>query len=293
MKVSIVTLSFNQGKFLRRALRSVLEQNYPVEYIVVDPGSTDGSREIISAYRNEIAHVVLQPDDGPAHGLNRGCAAASGDVLAYVNADDALLPGAVGEAVEYLAARPELAVVYGDGYLVDADGRVIRSIESSPFNVRRFGYGHVTVLQQATFIRRRAFDQVGGFNAANPVSWDGEILLDIALRGGRLRHVMRKWGAFTLHAEGITGSKRLAAQQEVHQRRLFRRARGRDRCAVDSLLQPCVRAEKWLVSPGRTLRRVGESLTGSPELRLDSTPGMPVRIVAADRQPRLERGRVL
>ena len=106
MKVSIVTLSFNQGKFLRRALRSVLEHKYPVEYIVVDPGSTDGSRKFISAYRNEIAHVVFQPDDGPAHGLNRGCAAASGDVLAYVNADDALLPGAVGEAVEYLAARP-------------------------------------------------------------------------------------------------------------------------------------------------------------------------------------------
>ena len=92
MKVSIVTISFNQARFLRRAITSVLSQDYPdIEYIVVDPGSTDGSREIINAYGPRLASVIFDPDDGPADGLNRGFQLATGDVLAYINADDALL----------------------------------------------------------------------------------------------------------------------------------------------------------------------------------------------------------
>src|SRR4029077_2212938 len=83
-RVSIVTISFNQAPFLERAIRSVLEQDHPdVEYIVVDPGSTDGSREIIEKYRSRIAKVILEPDRGPANGLNKGFAAATGEILGY------------------------------------------------------------------------------------------------------------------------------------------------------------------------------------------------------------------
>src|SRR4051794_19097336 len=73
MRISIVTISFNQAAFLERALESVLRQTHPdVEYIVVDPGSTDGSREIIERYRPRLAAVALEPDSGPADGMNRG-----------------------------------------------------------------------------------------------------------------------------------------------------------------------------------------------------------------------------
>ena len=75
-RVSIVTISFNQEKFLERTIRSVLAQDYPeIEYIVVDPGSTDGSRDIIERYRDRIAHVIFEPDKGPSDGLNKGFAA--------------------------------------------------------------------------------------------------------------------------------------------------------------------------------------------------------------------------
>jgi glycosyltransferase involved in cell wall biosynthesis len=118
MRVSIVTISFNQGRFLPRAMTSVLSQDHPdVEYIVVDPGSSDSSRELIRSQASRIAHVVLEPDSGPPDGLNHGFAHATGNVLGYVNADDALLPGAVREAVAYLSANPDVDVVYGDGYL--------------------------------------------------------------------------------------------------------------------------------------------------------------------------------
>ncbi len=90
MKVSIVTISFNQAEFLERAMRSVLTQDYPdVEYIVVDPGSTDGSRALITAQGSRIK-AILEKDNGPADGLNKGFASATGEIFGYINADDAL-----------------------------------------------------------------------------------------------------------------------------------------------------------------------------------------------------------
>ena len=268
-KVSIVTISFNQGRHLPLAIASVLSQDHPdIEYIVVDPGSTDGSLKIIESHAHKLDRVVLEADTGPADGLNHGFQLATGDVLAYVNADDALLPCAVREAVEYLDANRDVDVVYGDGYLVDGEGRVTRVIESSPFSLRRFSYGHVMVLQPATFIRRSAFDRAGGFNPANPVSWDAELIVDIATNGGRLRHVKRRWAAFAIYAETITGSRRLAERATLERKRLFRTTRGRDWRSTDDLVAAVVRVEKWLVSPGTTLRRLMGVLVKPPRRRL-------------------------
>lgn len=278
MKVSIVTLSFNQDSFLERALRSVIEQDYPVEYIVVDPGSTDGSLEIIDRYRHALTHVVSERDDGPADGLNRGFRLASGDVIAYVNADDALLPGAVRSAVRYLESHPEIDVVYGDGYIVDGEGAIVRPFESSPFSLRRYSYGQVSVLQQATFIRRKAFVGVGGFNALNPTSWDGELIIDISLAGGGVKHVPEKWGIFTIHPESITGSNRLAGPRLVERARLFRKVHGRGPTAGDRILRHLMRVEKWLVAPGSTARRLRAALQGADGSHVVSVPGVPVDV---------------
>ena len=82
MKVSIVTISFNQAEYLERTLRSVIDQDYEdIEYIVVDPGSTDGSRTIIERYRTRITHILLEPDKGAADGLNKGFLFGNGGYL--------------------------------------------------------------------------------------------------------------------------------------------------------------------------------------------------------------------
>lgn len=277
--MSIVTISFNQARYLSRAMASVLSQDYPdIEYIVVDPGSTDGSLGIIDQHAHRLAHVVLDPDDGPADGLNHGFSLATGDIVAYINADDALLPGAVREAVDHLTANPEDDVVYGDGYIIDGDGRVVRPIESSPFNLRRYSYGGVTVLQQATFIRRESFNEARGFNTANRTCWDGELLVDIAMMGGRLRRVRRAWGAFAIYPDSITGSRRLWGQSMADQRRIFSKVHGREWRGTDHLVSRLVRVEKWLVSPGTALRRLGVSLGRRPRMRLTVRDGCFVEI---------------
>ena len=96
MKLSVVTVSFNQRQYLEEALISVLAQDYPaIEYIVVDPGSTDGSRELIECFRDRLASILFETDQGAADGLNKGFQRASGDIFGFLNSDDVLLPGAM------------------------------------------------------------------------------------------------------------------------------------------------------------------------------------------------------
>src|SRR3546814_9345633 len=96
MRFSVVTISYNQAKFLRRAIDSVLNQSgVDLEYIVVDPGSSDDSRAIIDSYGDRIGHRVYEPDQGPADGLNKGFAHATGDIYYYLNSDVTVELGAL------------------------------------------------------------------------------------------------------------------------------------------------------------------------------------------------------
>lgn len=249
MTLSIVTISFNQGEFLREAVNSVLSQNVGCEYIVVDPGSTDGSRDLLNEYRRHLTALLTGPDEGPADGLNKGFAMATGQFFGYINADDFYLPGTLESAAKTLTTAP-VDVVYGDGWFVDAQGRRVRHVTSTNFSPRRYAYGGTTVLQQATFLRADAFRRVKGFNARNRVSWDGELLVDIGLRGGRFGHVAADWGAFRIHPASITGSGRLAVEYEETERRLFQKIQGRKRSKLDELVGvPAARVAKYLDSP--------------------------------------------
>ena len=106
IRFSVVTISFNQARFLREAIESVLSQEgdgIEIEYIICDPGSKDDSRAIADSYGERIAHRVYERDDGPADGLNRGFAHATGDVFCYINSDDFFLPGAFARIARFLA----------------------------------------------------------------------------------------------------------------------------------------------------------------------------------------------
>lgn len=269
MKVSIVTLSFNQAEFLERAILSVLGQDWPdVEFIVVDPGSTDGSRDIIARHAARIARILLEPDGGPADGLNKGFAVATGEVLGYLNADDTLLPGAIRAAAEDLARHPGIDVVVGHGYIVDAAGRVLRRFRSAPFGLWRFAYGASVVMQQSTFFRRRAFVAAGGFNTANRTSWDAELMLRMALAGCRFRLVDGWWSTFTIHDSSISGSGRLNEHYAHDLARYARLALGRDPVLLDRVWCHVAWAIRWLRDPVGAWQRLSDRLFGPPELQV-------------------------
>lgn len=208
--VSVVTISYNQAEFLERALTSVLNQkDVSIEYIVIDAGSSDESRDIIERFRPHLSQVILERDNGPADGLNRGLTKATGKYFYYLNSDDEVADGAFSEAVSIFEQDHDLDVIYGNGVIIDRHGRYVRpAYSSSTMNADLYARGLSTIVQQATFFRTEALRKAGGFNELNSTCWDGEAALDIALAGGRFKKVWRWWGFFRIYEGSISGSGR-------------------------------------------------------------------------------------
>ncbi len=266
MKVSIVTISYNQAEFLERAIRSVIEQNYDdIEYIVVDPGSTDGSREIIEQYQDCITTVITEPDKCAPDGLNKAFDNATGDIFAYINADDAFLPGTVNAAVHAFKYKPSVDVVVGHGYICDAEGKISRRFRSAPFSAWRFAYGAATVMQQSTFFKRSAYLSTGGFNIHNKTSWDAELLLQMGLNGAKIQIVKGYWSVFTIHETSISGSQRLAEESLVNHQRYFRMVMNREPNRLDMLWQRVAWIQRWLLDPIGVWQRLADEIFGPPK----------------------------
>lgn len=241
---TVVTESFNQAEYLERTIQSVIRQRgVAIEYIMVDPGSTDRSREIIGRYKKHFAHVLLEPDSGPSEGLNRALALATGDYFLCLNGDDEIAPNALREAEEYLVQEP-VDVLYGNGVAMDPEGNVLRPIYSD-FRVSPdlYARGLGTIIEQAALVKIEAIRRVGGFNPENHTCWDGELFFDIARSGGRLKRVWRNWGRFRIYPASISGSGR-QAEQNRRDRQRIRRKLARD---YDSLLQRLYTFACWLV----------------------------------------------
>jgi glycosyltransferase involved in cell wall biosynthesis len=218
-----------------------LRQNWPeLEYIVVDPGSTDGSREfLVDRLAAVRGHLLFAPDRGPAHGLNKGLRIATGDIVGCLNADDAYLPGAFQGVADAFWSHHEAAVVYGNGFRSRPNAK-LRPFRSTRFTPRRHAYGMSTVVQQATFFRRARIASVE-FNEANHTCWDAEFLVDIALSGGQMIHVPADWGIFEIHPGSITGSGRLQREYWADHRRIAGKALNRQWRTSDELILRSVR----------------------------------------------------
>jgi glycosyltransferase involved in cell wall biosynthesis len=225
-RLSIVTISYNKGRFLRECVESVLEQDCPgIQYIVVDAGSNDGSRDVLATFSSEIDKLILEPDRGPADGLNKGFAAADAELFGYLNADDRFRPGALRFVTAFFDAHPEVDVLTGAIRIIDEAGRPQwRKRTSDAFDVRRYHAGVCTIGQQATFFRRRAFEKAGRFNLSNRIAWDGELLVDLALSGASFRTTRRVLGDFRIYGGSITGSpdyrRKLSDYQGTLERKL-------------------------------------------------------------------------
>src|SRR5687768_1254630 len=131
--VSIVTPCLNMGRFLEETIRSVLDQDYSrIEYLVMDGGSTDQTLEILERYRDRL-RFMSSPDAGQAAAINRGFDLTSGEIFAFLNADDTYLPGAVAAAVQGFLRHPQAGVIYGDAWHVAGDGSRLAAYPVEPF----------------------------------------------------------------------------------------------------------------------------------------------------------------
>lgn len=247
VKISIVTLSFNQRAYLQEAIDSVLLQDFPdLEYIIVDPGSTDGSRELIRSYGARISHVIFEPDRGAADGLNKGFALATGDIYGFLNADDFLFPGALRIIAQFFSAHPECDVAMGDGYKIDSQGYKIRHYRARDFTTQRYLHGGTQWLQQSTFFRSQIYRTSPKFNAANRTCWDGELFVNMANQGAKFGYIRADLGAFRIHEASISGSGKLNKLYRTDCRRIFRELQGRNWSATNEVVRFYYRLEGLL-----------------------------------------------
>jgi len=257
MKFSIVTISYNQAQFLEQAIRSVIEQDYPdVEYIVVDPGSTDGSREIIERYRDRIDKIIFETDKGPADGLNKGFAQATGNIFGFLNSDDYLLPGALATVASEFSRKPWKDVLSGHALIVDAEGHEINRFYSRRFSLTRYLYGAATLAQQSTFFRNTAFNKAGQFNIDNKIAWDGELWVDLAISGAEFGQIPKFLSAFRIYGDSITGSGRYTDALERHKEKIFLKAKGRNWHAFDNLIHLFYKAIEYGTDPRLAMTRI-------------------------------------
>ena len=271
--VTIVTPSLNQGEFIRATIESVLAQDYPnIEYLIMDGGSADRSASIAAEYSSRLTWTSEQ-DRGQSHAINKGFQCARGDIVAWVNSDDLLLPGAVGAAVDALEHAGPAAAVYGEGYLMDRSGLARRRFPATErFNLWKLAYLSDYILQPAAFFRRSAVEAVGWVDESLHYAMDWDLLIRLGKKFG-LAYTPAYLAALREYPEAKTFSGGRARIAEI--RRVLERHTGLhcapgywthalDQCqrsAMTALTRP---GPRWLGPPAQFLSLLAYAATAAP-----------------------------
>lgn len=220
-RITIVTPSYNQAPFLEATLLSVLDQGYPnLEYLVFDGGSSDGSVDIIRKHADRLTYWESKPDKGQADAIHRGFSRATGTILGYVNSDDLLLPGALEKAGNYFLAHPESECVIGGSIIIDAEGKAATGrwgipefTLGTPVSFASLLYWGCPFNQPASFWRRAAFEQTGGFDPSLQFSFDYDMYLRFARRRAPDR-ISEFLACFRVHGQSKTSTLQRVCERE-------------------------------------------------------------------------------
>jgi len=254
-KVSIVTPSYNQGKFLERTILSVLNQNYPnLEYIIIDGGSKDGSVEIIKKYEKYLTYWVSEQDKGQAHALKKGFDISTGEIMGWLNSDDTLLPGTISKIVNLFTLEAEASVIYGSINLVDEEDNILarrdRSGKKFSFSVILF---ESSLPQPATFWRREIYIESGGIDSGFQFCMDLDLWIKFWLSSGKFLRANNVLANFRLHPS----SKSLTMDEIRKKERLFviERTLGREISPLEwKYRQFICKSTRYLSNPSDLLR---------------------------------------
>lgn len=201
--ISIVTPSFNQGRYIERTLQSVLGQGYPsLEYIVMDGGSTDETLQRITPYRGRLAHFESGPDGGQSAAIAKGFGHATGQIMGYLNSDDVLLPGTLSYVARFFRENPEIDAIYSHRCIIDSNDRVLGHWilpQHSNYLMERWDF----IPQETCFWRRTLFDRAGNLDPSYAFAMDYDLFVRY-MRQGRFKRVDRFLAAFRFHEAAKT-----------------------------------------------------------------------------------------
>jgi glycosyltransferase involved in cell wall biosynthesis len=257
-RVSIVTPSYQHGNFLEWTIRSVILQDYPaLEYVVMDGGSTDQTAEILARYRGHFAYLVSAKDHGQADAVVRGFERTSGEIMAYLNSDDVLAPGALAFVAQFFERNPHVDAVYSHRVFIDENNRVTGYWLLPPHRdwlMKRWDY----IPQETCFWRRRIYEKAGGIDASFQFALDYDLFVRF-MEVGTMARAGRFLGAFRQHAASKTAG---LVEGRVHSE--VERVRREHRIWMPrghGLAELAV--HRWVGRRSREFQESGESLPGS------------------------------
>jgi len=220
-RVTIVTPSFNQDRFLEETIRSVLLQNYPrLEYIIIDGKSSDKSVEIIKKYEPWIAYWVSEPDKSHAEALNKGWKKARSGIWGTVNSDDTYFPNVLQKAVTALMQNPSVKVVYASAAFTDKDGKHLRYYRARPLapGLQRMQYWKGWHLpHESAFFDSRLVKRFGGMDERFSTTIDYEFFIRLS-RHVRFKCIDDTWVTYRLHRNSKTKTLSSAVFNEENRR---------------------------------------------------------------------------
>lgn len=216
-RISLISPSYQQGAYLAECLNSVAEQNYPaLEHIVMDGGSTDGSRALIEAHAEHLAYWQSERDKGQSDALAQGTARSTGQVFGWLNSDDVLLPGALHTVGKAFAADPAL-ILFG-GRIINRQGATDTPFEpvNDASDTERL-FRDPVINQPATFYRMDVVRAVGGVDPALRYVMDVELWWRVLFRYGaeHMRFVPDHFARFRLHENSKTVSEHAGFLEEL------------------------------------------------------------------------------
>jgi glycosyltransferase involved in cell wall biosynthesis len=223
LSFSIITPSFNQGRFLDRTLQSVLSQGISeMDYLVVDGGSTDETLPILERYRGRL-RWRSEPDRGQAHAVNKGFRLTSGDIIGWLNSDDVYYPGALAAVEDFFSRNPQAEILYGEADHIDAADRVIGAYPTEDWDFDRLK--EICFLcQPAVFFRRRLIHRYGPLDESLQYCMDYEYWLRVG-RATPFYRLNRPLAGSRMYPENKTLGERVAVHKEMNH--MLRRSLGR------------------------------------------------------------------
>ena len=213
--ISIITPSFNQGKFIQATIDSVLSQQYPdLEYLVMDGGSSDGTLDTLRRCGPEV-QWVSEKDEGQADAINKGFARAKGEIIAWLNSDDTYLPGTLEYVGRYFSGHPDVDAVYGDGYYINQEGTITQPYPTLDFSWESFVHA-CYICQPTVFLRRRSLAAVGMLDPKLHVALDYEFWMRLFRKHPPVR-LPRFLATSRMYPDNKTLSRRRIAYREIMQ----------------------------------------------------------------------------
>jgi glycosyltransferase involved in cell wall biosynthesis len=187
--VSIITPSYNQGRFIRQCIESVLTQDYPrIEYIIIDGGSTDETIDIIKEYEDKLIWIS-EKDEGQSDAINKGFKMAKGEIIAWLNSDDTYEPRAVSNSVKYFMEDKDIVLTYGEGYITnDQDERVKKFDATQEFDLWTLIHVWDYIMQPTTFFKKETIEKLGYLDKNLNWCMDWDLWIRLA-NAGKVKYI--------------------------------------------------------------------------------------------------------